>query len=641
MDTNASRSRRKRAIAMLPGLCACLVLAASAQEPQPAPASAQAQVPAKKPVATQADLPTFTYPIDGTATALMTSDDATFNAFAGKVGADVDRVLDGYDIKDAATLRGYLHTRADVQMLLGQDAAALATIDRIRALEDKPDRKLMTRLSDEALLRTRLAAPGASIEALRAAYAAQYAALLAPMPWDVVGARVLRDRRGMVFMTRDVTLGSIAAYVEPGVAKTHQLSGQTAAELMRERVSLRVSQPLKAEGMRAMGDYIASHRVETPDIWRARDIDLAGRTGLTPVNVAIWDEGIDLDLFPGRVFTDPAPDPRRDPHGIAFDKDFQPAHGPLIPLTDAQRQAYPEQIRLFKGSTDMALGRESPEVDLFVQAIEGMKADQVPVLMEQMGFFGSFYVHGTHVAGIAAAGNPAIRLAYGRQNWDWRNVPAPPTDENVGRMSANFQAFVDWFRSRGMRVVNMSWGGDAAGFEQGLEANGIGKDSDERKAIARRYFQQARDALYRAIQGAPEVLFVAAAGNASSDAGFSEDMPASFDLPNLLVVGAVDKSGKEASFTSYGKTVKVHANGRDVESTIPGGQVLPMSGTSMAAPQVVNLAAKLLAIDPSLQPAQVIELIEAGAERSADGRRNLINPKRSVELLSARTRPGG
>jgi hypothetical protein len=54
----------------------------------------------KKVVHSQDDLPRFSYPIAGTATALVTSDDATFNAFAAKVGADVDCVLEGYDIQD-------------------------------------------------------------------------------------------------------------------------------------------------------------------------------------------------------------------------------------------------------------------------------------------------------------------------------------------------------------------------------------------------------------------------------------------------------------------------------------------------------------------------------------------------------------
>jgi subtilisin family serine protease len=53
----------------------------------------------------------------------------------------------------------------------------------------------------------------------------------------------------------------------------------------------------------------------------------------------------------------------------------------------------------------------------------------------------------------------------------------------------------------------------------------------------------------------------------------------------------------------------------------------------MASPNVVNLAAKLFALDPSLTPAQVIALIRQGATASEDGRRHLIDEKRSAALL--------
>jgi hypothetical protein len=53
----------------------------------------------------------------------------------------------------------------------------------------------------------------------------------------------------------------------------------------------------------------------------------------------------------------------------------------------------------------------------------------------------------------------------------------------------------------------------------------------------------------------------------------------------------------------------------------------------MAAPNVVNLAAKLFALDPTLTPVRAIELIRAGATTSPDGRRHLIDERRSVALL--------
>src|SRR5664279_4355010 len=49
--------------------------------------------------------------------------------------------------------------------------------------------------------------------------------------------------------------------------------------------------------------------------------------------------------------------------------------------------------------------------------------------------------------------------------------------------------------------------------------------------------------------------------------------------------------------------------------------------------RVVNLAAKLFALDPSLSPAQVIRLIKQGATTTADGRRHLVDQNRSIALL--------
>ena len=134
------------------------------------------------------------------------------------------------------------------------------------------------------------------------------------------------------------------------------------------------------------------------------------------------------------------------------------------------------------------------------------------------------------------------------------------------------------------------------------------------------------------IQIASNTLFVTAAGNSDSDTGFLQDVPASLELPNLITVGATNQAGDATTFTSYGKTVVIYADGFHVDSYIPGGRHVKFSGTSMASPAVANLAAKLFAIDPTLTPEKVRALILDGADSSEDGRRKLMNEKRSVEL---------
>jgi len=152
---------------------------------------------------------------------------------------------------------------------------------------------------------------------------------------------------------------------------------------------------------------------------------------------------------------------------------------------------------------------------------------------------------------------------------------------------------------------------------------------------ARELFEIDKQGLHDAIASAPDILFVAAAGNSNNDASFNEDVPASFRLANVLAVGAVGQAGDEAPFTSYGPTVVAHANGYEVESYVPGGARMRLSGTSMASPNAANLAAKILAINPRLTPAQVIDVIRRTEDKTADGRRFLINPKKAIEQVAA------
>jgi subtilisin family serine protease len=55
----------------------------------------------------------------------------------------------------------------------------------------------------------------------------------------------------------------------------------------------------------------------------------------------------------------------------------------------------------------------------------------------------------------------------------------------------------------------------------------------------------------------------------------------------------------------------------------------------MAAPQVTNLAAKILVVDPKLTPTQVIDLMVKTADTTADGRRHLINPAKALAEVGA------
>lgn len=114
------------------------------------------QANSKKKVTSQADLPRFTYPIKGSASDLLQSDDATFNAFVSKVSADLDSVFRSYAIGDKATLRLLLQAKLDLQQLAGENQAALETVASLRAEEEKPAAHLTTGLFTSAVLKAEI-----------------------------------------------------------------------------------------------------------------------------------------------------------------------------------------------------------------------------------------------------------------------------------------------------------------------------------------------------------------------------------------------------------------------------------------------------------------------------------------------------
>jgi subtilisin family serine protease len=298
----------------------------------------------------------------------------------------------------------------------------------------------------------------------------------------------------------------------------------------------------------------------------------------------------------------------------------------------------PELLERTKGFSDLTSNIDSAQADEVKKFMSDLKPEEFKPAMEQLGLAGN-YVHGTHVAGITLNGNPWARLVTARISFDYKLQPDPcPSKALAERGAKANQAYVDYFKRNQVRVVNMSWGGSVNGVEEALEKCGIGKTTTERQKISRDYFEIEKASLQRAFASAPEILFVTAAGNSNSDSSFGEFIPSSIVLPNLLTVGAVDKAGDEAPFTSYGPTVAVHANGYQVESYLPGGKLVALSGTSMASPNVANLAAKLLAAKPSLKPTEVIAIIRETADKTADGRRILIDPvKAMARVIASRT----
>ena len=205
--------------------------------------------------------------------------------------------------------------------------------------------------------------------------------------------------------------------------------------------------------------------------------------------------------------------------------------------------------------------------------------------------------HGTHVAGIIAAGaNNGVGISGVAPNariMALRFLGADGFGE-VDRavLALNYAADMKR-RGVNVRLTNNSWGGPDTSFALG------------------RAIRESGDA---------GLLYVAAAGNGGSDqVGDDNDLtpfyPASNDADNVLSVAAVDSRDALARLSNYGlASVDLAAPGMLVVSTLPRDGYGYMSGTSMAAPHAAGVAALAFGMHPGATWQAVKRAVLAGAD---------------------------
>lgn len=252
-------------------------------------------------------------------------------------------------------------------------------------------------------------------------------------------------------------------------------------------------------------------------------------------------------------------------------------------------------------------------------------AGQPPV--QNANPIGNYSVHGTHVAGTAAASTDnGLGVAGTGFHSVFMPIKAGGTRDHPNSIAYGFQGIL-YAAINGAQVINCSFGG--YGFSE------FGQDVID--------FATARGS-----------LVVAAAGNDSSPSAF---FPAGYN--NVLSVGSVGGQGNRYTgavsfFSNYGRHLDVFATGFDITSTwfdVPNYRITGewetsynrSTGTSMAAPVVSGLAALLFDMYPDWSPERVAAQI-----RSTASSLNEVNPqnrfrnnlgKGLIDAYAALTRP--
>ena len=186
--------------------------------------------------------------------------------------------------------------------------------------------------------------------------------------------------------------------------------------------------------------------------------------------------------------------------------------------------------------------------------------------------------HGTYIAGtIGAVGNNGIGVV--GVNWNVTLVPIKihTTGSSISQSAAI--RGITWATEQSIPILNFS----IAGF-------------------------QTTTTIRNAVRNYPG-LFIWGAGNSGQNLDTFIAQHGSFDLPNLISVGATDVDDERSIWSNrssdYGiRAVNIFAPGSNIRTTHRNGEYISQNGTSMAAPHVSGTAALLLSMNPSLTAAQ-------------------------------------
>jgi subtilisin family serine protease len=283
----------------------------------------------------------------------------------------------------------------------------------------------------------------------------------------------------------------------------------------------------------------------------------------------------------------------------------------------------PDCYKMFEVQGKILTGTATQEE---INWYKGKRSDQN--FLKELQKFGNF-IHGTHVTGISTDQSDAAKIVGiklipteapgGKELEKFRDKAGNPLVSMMLQMVAKRQAGMllnvgKYTNAVRAEVANGSFGTSVNAVKPvvaQLVKQLTGADPTE--AETEEYARELVNAMITESKGfvtaAPNTLYVFAAGNDGTNNDQLPVSPANIEAENKIVVAATLGTEKLASFSNHGMKVDVAAPGVIIRASIPGDQYLELSGTSMAAPFVTNVAARLKDVNPSLSPAGIKKLL--------------------------------
>lgn len=352
-----------------------------------------------------------------------------------------------------------------------------------------------------------------------------------------------------------------------------------------------------------------------------------GASSSQAATVAIIDSGVDFkhEAYDGNMWTNPNGSTTVD--GVTYNGD---THGWNFAENNNQIIDYKylgtfsqDCYKMFEVQGKILTGTATEEE---IAWYKGKRSDQT--FLKELQKFGNF-IHGTHVTGISTDQSTAAKIvgmkliptevpgsAWVNQFRDEKGNPMVSlmlqmVAQRQGQLLTNVGKYTHAVKAE---VANGSFGTSVPAVKPVVaqlvkQITGTDPTEAETEEYAKELVTAMIAESKKFVGAATNTLFVFAAGNDGSNNDQLPVSPANVEAENKIVVAATLGTEKLATFSNHGIKVDVAAPGVIIKSAIPGNQYLELSGTSMAAPFVTNVAARLKDLNPSLSPAGLKRLL--------------------------------